>query len=59
MKKLIFRLGDPVSESQLGLAVTVAAVMMGLMLCAIMWQSTIIGSQRDIIQRMWSVRLGG
>ena len=57
--KSMLQLGEPVSESQLGLALTVAAVIMGLMLCAIMWQSTVIGSQRDIIQGMWSAKLGG
>ena len=59
MRKYIFRLGDPVSESQLGLAVVVAAVMMGLMLCAIMWQSKIIASQRDVIHWMWLEKFGG
>jgi hypothetical protein len=55
----MFRLGEPVSESQLGVALTVAAVAMGLMLCAIVWQSSIIGSQRDVIQWMWSTKFGG
>jgi len=54
MMKMLSRLGEPASESQLAVALTVAAVAMGLMLCAIMWQSTIIGSQRDVIQWMWS-----
>ncbi len=57
--KLMLHLGEPVSESQLGLALTVAAVVMGLMLCAIMWQSTIIGSQRDVIQWLCSAKFGG
>jgi hypothetical protein len=56
--RLILRLGEPVSESQLGLALTVVAVVMGLMLCAIMWQSTIIGSQRDVIQWLRSAKFG-
>ena len=57
--KLMLHLGEPASESQLGLALTVAAVVMGLMLCAIMWQSSIIGSQRDLIQWLWSAKFGG
>jgi len=57
--KLMLRLDQPVSESQLGLALVVAAVVMGLMLCAIMWQSSIIGSQRDVIRWLWSVRSAG
>jgi hypothetical protein len=59
MMKSIFHFGEPVSESQLGIALAVAAVVMGLMLCAIMWQSSIIGSQRDVIQWMWSAKFGG
>ena len=59
MMKTLSRLGEPASESQLAVALTVAAVAMGLMLCAIMWQSTIIGSQRDVIQWMWSAKFGG
>jgi hypothetical protein len=57
--KMLRGLSEPVSESQLGLALILAAVVMGLMLCAIMWQSTIIGTQRDVIQWMWSVKFGG
>jgi hypothetical protein len=57
--KLFRDLREPASESQLGLALIVAAVTMGLMLCAILWQSTIIGTQRDVIQWMWSVKYGG
>jgi hypothetical protein len=57
--KLFRRLGEPVSESQLALALTVAAVTMALMLGAIMWQSSIIESQRNVIQWMWSAKYGG
>jgi hypothetical protein len=53
------RLSEPASESQLGLALAVAAVMMALMLFAILWQSTIIGTQRDVIRWMWSAKFGG
>jgi hypothetical protein len=57
--KLFRDLSEPASESQLGLALIVAAVTMGLMLCAIVWQSSVIGLQRDVIQWMWSVKYGG
>jgi hypothetical protein len=57
--KLFRDLGEQASESQLGLALIVAAVTMGLMLCAIVWQSSVIGLQRDVIQWMWSVKYGG
>jgi hypothetical protein len=59
MPKLVFRLGEPVSESRLGLALIVAAVVMGLMLCGIMWQASIIDAQRDVIKWMWSTKFGG
>jgi hypothetical protein len=57
--KMLDRLCEPASESELGIALIVAAVTMGLMLCAIMWQSTIIASQRDVIHWMWSSKFGG
>ena len=57
--KLLLRLREPVSESTLAVALTVAAVTMALMLCGIMWQSRIIESQRHVIQWMWSVKFGG
>ncbi len=57
--KLFLRLREPVSESTLAVALTVAAVTMALMLCGIMWQSRIIESQRHVIQWMWSVKFGG
>jgi hypothetical protein len=53
------RLKVPATESQLGLALVVASVTMGLMLCAIVWQSNIIGNQRDVIQWLWSTKFGG
>jgi hypothetical protein len=59
MIRMFRRLTVPATESHLGLALIVAAVMMGLMLCAIVWQSNIIDSQRDIIRLMWSAKFGG
>jgi hypothetical protein len=57
--KFPLRLGEPVSESQLAVALTVAAVTMALMLWAILWQSSIIDSQRNLIRWMWSQKFGG
>jgi hypothetical protein len=57
--KSFLRLGEPVGESQLAVALTVAAVMMALMLCAIMWQSSIIERQGNVIHWMWSAKFGG
>jgi len=36
----------------------VAAVALGLMLWAIIWQSNVIVYQRDIIRWMWNARVG-
>jgi len=55
---LFRRLGEPVCESQLAVALSVAAVTMALMLCAILWQSSIIESQRNLIRWMWSAKFG-
>ena len=59
MFRMFRRLDVPATESQLGLALIVAAVMMGLMLCAIVWESNIIAHQRDVIQWMWNAKYGG
>ena len=55
----IRRLNEPASESHLGMALAVAAVTMGLMLWAIIWQANIIAYQRDLIRGMWAARIGG
>jgi hypothetical protein len=48
------RLSVPVDESHLGVALAVAAVVMGLMLWAIIWQSDLIIHQRDLIRWLWT-----
>jgi hypothetical protein len=57
--KPFLRLGEPAGESTLAVALTVAAVTMALMLCAILWQSSVIDSQRHVIQWMWFAKFGG
>ncbi len=52
-------LSVPAAESQLALALVLAAVMLSLMLCAILWQSDIIVHQRDIIRWLWTAKFGG
>jgi hypothetical protein len=59
MIQLIRRLNVPATESQLGVALAVAAATMGLMLWAIIWQANVIGFQRELIQWMWSAKFGG
>lgn len=53
------RLNEPASDSQLGMALVVAAVTMGLMLWAIIWQGNIIAYQRDLIRVMQAAQFGG
>ncbi len=56
---LLRRLALPASESQLAVALALAAVAMSLMLWAILWQSDIISYQREVIRWMWSWKFGG
>jgi hypothetical protein len=44
----------PASETQLGLALAVSVVIMGLLVCALTWQSSVIVYQRDLIRVLWS-----
>jgi hypothetical protein len=53
------RLKEPASDSHLGMALAVAAVVMALMLWAIIWQTTIIVYQRDLIRALQASRFGG
>ncbi len=59
MFQALRRLNEPASESQLGIALAVAAVAMSLMLWAILWQAKIIVDQRDLIRFMSNTRFGG
>jgi hypothetical protein len=58
MIRFIRRLSVPASESQLGIGLSLAAVAMALMLWAIVWQSNIIGYQRNLIDLLWSGKFG-
>ena len=59
MIRILRRLSVPAGESQLGMALALAATTMGLMLWAIIWESNIILYQRDIIRWMWNAHIGG
>ena len=50
MSWLTRRLHVPASESQMGVLLALSAMMMSLMFWAILWQSTIIADQRDVIR---------
>lgn len=59
MIQALRRLNEPASESHLGMALAVAAVVMGLMLWAILWQANIIAFQRDLIRLLSTAQFGG
>lgn len=59
MIQMIRRLNVSATESLVGLALGASAVMMGLLLWAIVWQSNVIAYQRDIIKWMWTSKFGG
>lgn len=49
----------PAKETDMGLALGMSVVVMGLLLCALMWQSSVIVYQRDLIRVLWSWKFGG
>jgi hypothetical protein len=53
------RLSVPASESHLGLALGLSMVIMAMLLCAVLWQSNIIVTQRDLIRWLWNLKTGG
>lgn len=58
MLKVIRRLNVPATESQIAVALGLAAFMMSLMLWAIIWQSNIIVYQRELIRSLWTTHFG-
>ena len=59
LPEAVRRLSVPASESQLGLALVVAAVLMAAMLWAILWQANIISYQRELIRTLSGSGMGG
>jgi hypothetical protein len=59
MIRWMHRLSAPASESHLALALCMAALAMSLMLWAIIWESSIITYQREIIHWLWIARASG
>lgn len=47
------------SESHLAIALSFSALIMSLMLWAILWQTSVIEHQRDIIRLLWTSSGGG
>jgi hypothetical protein len=52
--RLLRRLTVPASESQMAIALALSILTMSLMLCAILWQSSVIQFQRDLIRVIWT-----
>jgi uncharacterized membrane protein (DUF4010 family) len=59
MIRSLHRLNEPVSDSNLRMALALAVVALSLMLWAIIWQANIIVYQRDLIRVLWDTQLGG
>ena len=53
------RFKAPVSESQLALTLAISLVVMAGMLMALLWQSSIIAFQQDLIRSLWSWKYSG
>lgn len=53
------RLSVPASESHLSLALGLSLVIMALLLCAVLWQTNVITTQRDLIRWLWNLKMGG
>lgn len=59
MHQVLRRLSEPAPESHLGMALALAAVVMALMLCAIIWQANVIAYQRELIRLLSISGSGG
>ncbi len=51
--RFLSRLKAPASESQLELTLALSLVLMAAMLCGLLWQSSIIAFQQDLIRSLW------
>jgi hypothetical protein len=49
----------PATESHIGLVLVLCVITMSLMSVALVWQAQVIASQRDAIQWLEQVKLGG
>ena len=58
MSWLIHRLRVPVSEPQISVVLAFSVLAMSLMLCAILWQSTVIAQQGEVIRWLRNLKFG-
>jgi hypothetical protein len=54
--RLMKRLAVPVSESYLTVALVLSVLVMSFLLLGMMWQSSVIGYQRDLIRTLWQAQ---
>ena len=59
MSWLAHRLRLPASESQKTVVLAFSLLAMSLMLCAILWQSTVIAQQGEVIRWLSHIKFGG
>jgi hypothetical protein len=57
--RFLRRLKAPASESQLALTLAISLVIMAAMLLCLLWQSSIITFQQDLIRSLWSWKYSG
>ena len=58
MSWLIHRLRVPVSEPPISVVLAFSVLVMSLMLCAILWQSTVIAQQGEVIRWLRDLKFG-
>ncbi len=58
MFRALRRMREPATDSQMGVALAVAAVTLALMLWAIIWQADVIIYQRNLIRDLWGAAFG-
>ena len=59
MSWLVYRLRLPASETQMAVVLAFSLFAMSLMLCAILWQSTVINQQSEVIRWLSHIKFGG
>jgi hypothetical protein len=57
--RFLRQLALPATESQLALALAACLVVMAALLCGVIWQSSVIVYQRDLIRWMFSWKFNG
>ena len=56
--RFLRRLVAPVSENQMGLVLAAMMLVTALLLWGIIWQSSVIDYQKDLIRQIWTWKYG-